>query len=71
MPRKFEITTLRSTVCSERHTCPGVHTISDRPGRKYVVLKRVSDPDELAAFAHLMADDEILGHDDGILFPEM
>lgn len=73
MSRKIEITTLRtlagSDVCTDRHTCPGIHTLADRPGRKYVVLKEVTDPAELAAFAEHMGPGEILGWTPDELLP--
>jgi hypothetical protein len=72
MTRKIEITTLRTLtgtdLCADRRTCPGIHALGDRPGRKYVVLKRVTDADEVAAFSSYLADDEILGYAPDELF---
>jgi hypothetical protein len=67
--RKITITTVRTIgpegqlhdgVCSDRWQCPGLHTVADRPGRTYVVLKAV-DPAEAKAFAPLLGDGEIVG----------
>lgn len=75
MPRKIEITTLRTVAgsdqCTDRRTCPSVHTVADRPGRKYVILAAVTDPDELAAFASLLGPGEILGYAPDALLPEV
>ncbi len=68
MSRKIEITTLRSMSCADRHTCPGIHALADRPGRKYVILTAATDPDELAAFAEHMGPGEILGYGPDELF---
>lgn len=67
MPRHVEITTLSTTSdsdedrCYDRQTCPGVHTVADRPGLHYCIVTEVTDPDELAAFAHLIGPGERLG----------
>ena len=68
--RDLTITTLRKRECYDRDSCVGVHTLADRPGRTYFVLKAVTDPDELAAFASEVGEGEIIGHDDCELFPE-
>lgn len=63
MGRRIEITTLRTSAgeCADGRTCPSVHLLADRPGRRYVVTKRLDDPDEIAAFAPLVAVDEQVG----------
>lgn len=72
MDRKIKITTLRTTnSCPDIRSCPGIHQIADRPGRRYVVLKRVTDPNEVAAFASRVADDEVLGWAPDELFTEV
>ena len=72
MNRTVKITTLRTiSDCPDINTCPGIHTVADQPGRRYVILKRVTDPDEIAAFAPYMAADEILGWGPDELFPEV
>lgn len=77
MARKIEITTHWSAaqdggdqMCSDRRTCPGVHTVADRPDLRYVVLTAVTDPDELAAFADHIGPGEILGTAPAEMFKE-
>ena len=67
MTRKIEIETLStlagSAVCTDRRTCPAVHALSDRPDVYHLVVKKdaiVTDPDELAALAEFVADDEMV-----------
>lgn len=67
MTRKIEVTTLRRLdetggQCADKWTCQGVHVLADRPGRKYVVLKAVTDPDELAALTPFVGEGEVLGY---------
>ena len=71
MDQKIEIVTLRTTSeCPDRVTCPAVHRVVDRPGR-FIVGKRVTDPQLRAAFAPLMAaDEELTWTPDGLL-PEV
>jgi hypothetical protein len=73
MKRAIEITTLRTTSgsCPDNRTCPSIHSFTDRPDRRYVVTKRVTDPDEIAAFAPLVADDEQVGWVPATLIPEV
>ena len=72
MKRIIEITTLRTNgSCPDNRTCPSIHSVADRPDRRYVVSKRVTDPDEIAAFAPLVADDEQLGWLPATLIPEV
>lgn len=73
MKRTIEITTLRTTAdsCPDRRTCTSVHKVADRPGRRYVITRPVTDPDEIAAFAHLVGDDEQLGWLETELIPEV
>jgi hypothetical protein len=47
--------------CDDQRTCPGVHTLADRPDVYYVVVKQVTDPDELTAFARHLGPGETLG----------
>jgi hypothetical protein len=73
MPRKIAITTVRrlndhGEQCNDRYTCQGIHILADRPGRRYVVLKRVTDPAEAAALAKFVGEDELLGYADDRLF---
>lgn len=69
----MKITTLRSMSdkCPDVYKCPSVHKVDGQPDRLYVVSKRVDDPATLSAFAHLVADDEILGWVDRELLPEV
>jgi hypothetical protein len=92
MPRNMTITThwsaRGSAVCNTNRTCPGVHSLADRPDVLYivgreiaslgtsrvlcevpeaihasgrVVTTRVTDPEELAAFADEIGPGEVLG----------
>lgn len=69
MARKIEIRTVRTidnagvmhNECEDGRTCVGLHALPDRPGRDYWVLKRVTDPEEIAALDPLAADDEVYG----------
>ncbi|ANY06586.1 hypothetical protein [Pseudonocardia sp. HH130630-07] len=66
------ITTLRTTSnCPDDGTCPSVHRTAEHPDRLYVITKRVDDPAITAAFAHLVADDELLGFVPADLLPEV
>lgn len=68
MTRKIEINTVRTIdsdgvvhhVCNDGRTCPGLHTIADRPGRTYVVVTQLDD-DEAAQFAPLLGKGETVG----------
>jgi hypothetical protein len=46
--------------CSERHTCPGVHTLPDHAER-YVIAKDVHDPEVLEALAEHIGEGEHVG----------
>lgn len=66
--RKIAITTLTSTArlddddrCTDRRTCPSVHTVADRTDVCYVVVTEVVDAAEIAAFAGLVGPGEVLG----------
>lgn len=73
MDRKIEITTLRTLAndCPDNIDCPSINKIADRPGRRYVVLKQVTDPAEQAALAHLVGPDELVGWAPDQLFEEV
>jgi hypothetical protein len=76
MTRKIEVTTLRrldesGRICTDKWTCQGVHVLADRPGRKYVVLKAVTDADEVAALAPFVGEGEVLGYAADALFEGM
>lgn len=47
--------------CDDGRTCPGVHTVVDRPELYYLVVTEVTDPHELAAFAGHVGPGERLG----------
>ena len=67
--REIEIRTVRTIDnagvmregCNDGLNCAGLHALPDRPGRDYWVLKRVTDPAEVAALSALAADDEVFG----------
>lgn len=62
MSRRITIKTLRSAPdCPDGRTCPSIHSVAERPDRRYVVTKRVTDPAEITAFATWVGDDEQLG----------
>jgi hypothetical protein len=70
----MKITTLRTVAsgdCPDERTCPSVHVLDTHPERRYVIAKRETDPQVMAAFAHLMADDEHLGWVPDTLLPEV
>ena len=73
MKRTIEITTLRSTAgdCPDQRTCASIHTLADRPNRRYVITKCVTDAVELAALAPLVGPDEQLGWLPADLLPEV
>ena len=73
MERTITITTLRSTAdsCPDRRTCPSIHRVTDRPERRYVITKRVTDAAEIAAFAQLVGAGEQLGWLPAELLPEL
>lgn len=73
MSRHVDITTLRTLadICPDKRTCPSIHALTDRPERRYVITKRVTDLDELAAFAPLMAEGEQVGWLPAELIPEV
>jgi hypothetical protein len=72
MGRTIKIHTLRTAAnCPDNRTCPSIHAVVDEPDRRYVITKRVTDPAVVAAFAHLVADDEQLGHVPTGLIPEV
>lgn len=66
--RTIAITTLSTAAaltgadqCTDQRTCPSVHAVADRPALYHVVVTAVIDPDERAAFAHLVGPGEVLG----------
>jgi hypothetical protein len=65
----------RCTAASFVRSFPGsstgqsIHTLDEHPDRRYVITKRETDPDILAAFAPLMGEDEQLGHGPADMFP--
>jgi len=66
----MKITTLRTAGgCPDERTCVSIHDLDIHPERRYVITKRETNPDILAAFAHLMADDEQLGYGPADMFP--
>lgn len=65
----MKITTLRTTGCPDERTCVSIHDLDIHPERRYVITKRETNPDILAAFAHLMAADEQLGYGPADMFP--
>jgi hypothetical protein len=65
----MKITTLRTTGCPDERSCVSIHTLDEHPDRRYVITKRETDPDILAAFAPLMGEDEQLGHGPADMFP--
>jgi hypothetical protein len=74
--RKIEVTTLRTLAgddehCPDNNVCPSIHVLDHQPHRRYLVLKRVTDPAERAALAHLVGDDELVGWAPEELFPEV
>jgi hypothetical protein len=73
--RLLKITTLRTLAgdgsCPNERTCPSVHVLDTYPERRYLIVRREIDPTVLAAFAHLVAEDEHLGWVPDTLFPEI
>lgn len=66
----MKITTLRTAPgCPDERTCVSIHDLDIHPERRYVITKRETNPAVLAAFAHLMADDEQLGYGPVDMFP--
>jgi hypothetical protein len=66
MSRQIAITTLStargdSDFCYDRETCPGVHTLADRPGRLYCIVTEVTDPEQLPEFGALLEPGQTLG----------
>lgn len=72
MRRTVKIITLRTTEqCPDNRSCTSIHRVADEPDRRYVIMKTVTDPVVIAAFAHLVGDDELLGHLPADLIPEV
>lgn len=69
----MKITTLRTLAgdCPNERTCPSIHVLDQHPERRYVITKRETNPEILAAFAHLIADDEHIGWAPAELLPEI
>lgn len=67
----MKIETVRTTAgsCPDERTCVSLHNLDLHPDRRYVITKRETDPQILAAFAHLMAPDEQLGWGPADFFP--
>jgi hypothetical protein len=64
----MKITTLRTTGCPDERSCVSIHTLDRHPDRRYVITKRETDPDILAAFAPLIGVDEQLGYGPADIF---
>lgn len=60
-----------TTDCPSGTTCPAVITVDQHPERRYVILKKETDPVVLAALAPYMAEDEQVGWTPRSLFPEI
>lgn len=62
----MKITTLRTVAgtndCPVEGTCVSMHDLDLHPERRYVIVKRETDPAIVAAFAHLTGSDEVLGY---------
>jgi hypothetical protein len=65
----MKITTVRSDDCPDERTCVSIHELDLHPERRYVITKRETDPDILAAFAPLIGPDEQLGYGPADMFP--
>lgn len=73
MDRVVKITTLRTVdeLCPDTRSCPSIHVVAGEPDRRYMITKKVMDPAVVAVFAHLVGDDEQLGHVPTDLIPEV
>jgi hypothetical protein len=74
--RSIEIITVRTMAgddesCPDGRVCPSVHLVATRPERRYVVVKKLDDVAEAAAFAPLVGDDELVGWVPAELLPEV
>ena len=48
--------------CPAEGTCAAILDLDVHPERRYVILKQETDPAILAACAHLIGTDEVLGY---------
>lgn len=60
MPSEVQTLITSAGVCSERHTCPGVHTLPGHEER-FVITTDVTDPDVLDQLADHIGDGEHVG----------
>lgn len=57
--------------CPDGRVCPSIHVVASRPERRYVVVKRLDDQAEAAAFAPLVGEDELVGWVPSELLPDL
>lgn len=65
------VTVHRSVSCRDGETCPAFTTVDTDPTGGYVIHTIVTDPDVLAAHAHLIGPGESLGRIGRTLAPEV
>ncbi|HZG90926.1 MAG TPA: hypothetical protein VEZ42_12005 [Pseudonocardia sp.] len=75
MSAPIEIETLRSVAgtdhCPDGRVCPSIHRVARRPDRRYIVVKRLDDAEEAAAFAPLVGADDLVGWVPAELLPDV